>query len=469
MVLQFVWPYYTSLVVVKPEKVKMLNKKDGKTIYSFNPESQSPSIIIKNGRVIDPENNIDETLTIALKDGKISSVAKDAPDGFSADTVIDAEGLWVTPGLVDLHVHLREPGREDKETLVTGTQAAAAGGFTAIACMPNTNPVLDEESKIRYVVQRGEKCPCRIHPVGSITKNLDGEILSPFGEMIKAGAKAVSDDGKSVYKSNMMRNALNYSKSFNIPVMCHCEDPDLAGEGHMNESSVSTRLGVRGIPSISEEIIVARDIMLAEYTGARVHICHVSTAGSVQLIRWAKKRGAMVTSETCPHYFVFTDEDLKTYDTCKKMNPPLRTANDKEAIIKGIADGTIDIIVSDHAPHSAEDKDVELDAAAFGVIGLETMLGASITYLVNNNILSPSELITKMSVIPNKIFSLSGGTLSQNSKADITIIDPKAAWNVDSSLFYSKSRNCAFEGMNLTGFAKWTILNGKVVFERKDL
>jgi dihydroorotase len=447
----------------------MLEKKDGQTICPFDPESQPPAILIENGRVIDPANDIDETLTVAIKEGKIVSVAQEAPDGFSADTTIDASGLWITPGLVDLHVHLREPGREDKETIETGTQAAAAGGFTAIACMPNTNPVLDEESKIRYVIQRSEKCPCRIYPVGSITKNLEGDVLSPFGEMVKAGAKAVSDDGKSVYKSNMMRNAFNYSKSFNIPVMCHCEDPDLAGGGHMNESNVSTRLGIHGIPSISEEIIVARDTMLAEYTGAHVHICHVSTAGSVQLIRWAKKRGARVTSETCPHYFVFTDEDLETYDTCRKMNPPLRTPGDKEAIIKGIADGTIDIIVSDHAPHCAEEKEVEFDAAAFGVIGLETMLGASITYLINNDILSPSELVNKMSVIPNSIFGLSGGNLSQGSNADITIIDPKATWQVDPSLFFSKSRNSAFTGMELTGFARWTILGGKIVFERKKV
>lgn len=447
----------------------MLEKKDGKIIYPFDPESQAPAILIKNGRVIDPVNDIDDTLTVAVQDGRIVSVGPNSPDGFSADTTIDAEGLWVTPGLVDLHVHLREPGREDKETIETGTQAAAAGGFTAIACMPNTNPVLDEESKIRYVIQRGERCSCRIYPVGSITKNLEGNVLSPFGEMVKAGAKAVSDDGKSVYKSSMMRNAFNYSKSFNIPVMCHCEDPDLAGGGHMNESNVSTRLGIHGIPSISEDVIVARDTMLAEYTGAHVHICHVSTAGAVQLIRWAKKRGVRVTSETCPHYFVFTDEDLHTYDTCKKMNPPLRTPSDKEAIIAGIADGTIDIIVSDHAPHCAEEKEVEFDAAAFGVIGLETMLGASITYLVNNEILTPSELISKMSVLPNKIFGLSGGNLSPENVADITIIDPQATWNVDPSLFYSKSRNSAFDGMEFTGRARWTILGGKVVFEKRDL
>ncbi len=445
----------------------MLKKQNGQIIHSYDPDFPHPSILIKNGHVLDPANGIDEPLTVAVKDGNIVSVSKEAPDGFSADTVIEADGLWVTPGLVDLHVHLREPGREDQETIKSGTQAAAAGGFTTIACMPNTNPALDEESKIRYVIQRAEQCPCRIYPIGSITKNLEGKILSPFGEMVNVGAKAFSDDGRSVYSSKMMRNALNYSKAFNVPIVSHCEDPDLSENGHMNESDVSTRLGVRGIPSISEEIIVARDIMLAEYTDARIHICHVSTAGSVQLIRWAKKRGARVTCETCPHYIVFTDEDLETYDTHKKMKPPLRTPLDRDAVIAGVADGTIDIIVSDHAPHCAEEKDVEFDAADFGIIGMETSLGVSITYLVNNNVISPSDLVNKMSVIPNRIFDLPGGNLSVGNTADITIIDPKTKWTVDPTLFYSKSRNCPFEGMELTGFARWTILGGKVVYERK--
>ncbi len=444
----------------------MYKKANGQTIYPYGPESPKPAILIKNGRVLDPENAIDDVLFVAIKEGKIVSFSTEEPEEFTPDTVIDAAGKWVTPGLVDLHVHLREPGREDKETIISGTQAAAAGGFTAIACMPNTNPVLDEESKIRYVIQRSEYCSCHIYPVGSITKGLEGKVLSPFGEMVKAGAKAVSDDGRSVYNANTMRNALNYAKSFDIPVMCHCEDPDLANNGHMNESVVSTRLGVRGIPSISEEVFVARDIMLAEYTGARVHICHVSTAGAVQLIRWAKKRGAKVTCETCPHYFVFTDEDLETYDTHKKMNPPLRTPGDREAIIAGLADGTIDIIVSDHAPHCAEEKEVEFDEAAFGVIGLETMLGVSITHLVKKDHLSPLDLVKKMSVEPNKIFGLNGGSLSVDSTADVTIIDPDATWTVDPSLFYSKSRNSAFEGLSLQGYAATTILNGKVVFDR---
>ena len=445
----------------------MFKQGNGQIIYPFEPKTPAKATLITNGKVIDPVNGIEAVLNVALMEGRILSVSKELPGGFTPDITIDAKGLWVVPGLMDLHVHLREPGREDKETIDTGTRAAAAGGFTGIACMPNTNPVLDEESKIRYVVQRGERCPCRIYPIGAITKNQEGEVLSPFAEMVRAGARAFSDDGKSVYRSSMMRNALTYSKSFNVPIVCHCEDPDLSAGGHMNESNVSTRLGLRGIPSIAEEVIVARDIMLAEYLGARVHICHVSTAGSVQLIRWAKKRGAQVTCETCPHYFVFIDEDCSTYNTNMKMNPPLRTAKDREAVINGLADGTIDIIVSDHAPHCTEEKDVEFDNAAFGVIGMETILGAAITYLVNKNVISPTDLINKMSVIPNRIFGLSGGSLSAGSVADVTIIDPKTKWKVDPSYFYSKARNCIFQGIELTGFARWTILEGKIVYERQ--
>jgi dihydroorotase len=288
-----------------------------------------------------------------------------------------------------------------------------------------------------------------------------------MGEMVRAGARGVSDDGKSVRKSSLMRNALNYAKSFGIPVMCHCEDHDLSEGGHMNEGQVSTRLGVRGIPSISEEICVARDIMLAEYTGARIHICHVSTAGSVQIIREAKKRGVRVTAETCPHYITLTDESLLTYDTHKKMNPPLRTARDRTAVVAGLADGTIDVIASDHAPHVSEDKkDVEFDAASFGVIGLETMLGVALTYLVHKDILLPVDMVEKMSLTPHRVLGTGGGTLSKGKPADITIIDPDAPWTVDSRRFFSKSRNTAFEGLPLTGFASATILDGRVVFER---
>ncbi len=445
----------------------MLKKKNGQCIYPISLSSAPENILIENGRVLDPANSIDGIRYVALSGGKIVSVTETKPADFTPAKTIDARGQWVVPGLVDIHVHLREPGREDRETIETGTQAASAGGFTAVACMPNTTPVLDEESKIRYVVQRGECCTSRIYPIGSITKNLEGEELSPFGEMVKAGARAVSDDGKSVRKSSVMRNAFNYSKSFGIPVICHSDDADLVEGAHMNEGAMSTRLGIRGMPTVAEEIAVARDIMLAEYTGARVHIAHVSTKGAVQIIAEAKERGVAVTTETCPHYFILTDEALVNYDAHKKMNPPLRTEIDRLAIIQGLADGTIDAIATDHAPHVSEDKHgVEFEAAAFGVIGLETALGASITALVRSGIISPLSLIEKMSYNPSKIMRVDSGTLSPGSMADVTIINPDAYLAVDPSSFYSKSRNTAFEGMSFYGCATTTIMGGRIVYER---
>ncbi len=444
-------------------------KKNGSTVYyPFNGSKKTQPILLINGRLIDPINNLDGIYHLLIEDGKIKSISEQIP-AFSSDfQTIDVRNKWVVPGLMDMHVHLREPGREDKETIATGTQAAAAGGFTAVACMPNTTPALDEESKIRYVIQHGEDCPCRIYPIGAITKGLEGEELAPMGEMVKTGARAVSDDGKSVAKPNLMRNALNYSKSFDIPVICHCEDMALSQKGHMNEGIVSTRLGIRGIPAIAEEIIVARDLLLAEYTGARVHIAHVSTAGSVRLIRDAKSRGVKVTAETCPHYITLTDEDVGPYDTNKKMNPPLRTAKDRDAVITGLVDGTIDVIASDHAPHVSEEKDVEFDAAAFGVIGLETSVGIVMTYLVAKGILSPSDMVRKMSVVPNRIMGTAGGTLSSGTVADITIIDPEANWVVNPQHFFSKSRNTAFNGFSLKGYAWMTILGGQIVFRRES-
>lgn len=445
----------------------MVKKHNCTVYYPFNGLKKAQPILLVNGRLIDPQNNLDGTYHLLIEDGKIKSISRQIPALSSDFQTIDVKNKWVVPGLMDMHVHLREPGREDKETIATGTQAAAAGGFTSVACMPNTTPALDEESKIRYVIQHGEDCPCRIYPIGAITKGLEGEELAPMGEMVKAGAKAVSDDGKSVARSNLMRNAFNYSKSFNIPVICHCEDMALSQKGHMNEGIISTRLGIRGIPSIAEEIIVARDLLLAEYTGARVHIAHVSTAGSVRLIRDAKSRGVNVTAETCPHYFTLIDEDVGPYDTNKKMNPPLRTAKDREAVIEGLVDGTIDVIASDHAPHVPEEKDVEFDAAAFGVIGLETSVGIVMTVLVEKGLLSPSDMVKKMSVEPNRIMGLTGGTLSSGAIADITIIDPDANWKVNPEHFFSKSRNTAFSGFSLKGYAWMTILDGHIVFRRE--
>ncbi|MBD3239174.1 MAG: amidohydrolase family protein [Chitinivibrionales bacterium] len=446
----------------------MVKRDGGRTVYPPDPASPLGKIIIRNGRVIDPANGIDEQRTVCIDNGRIVAVDRTAPKGFTADREIDAAGMWITPGLVDMHVHLREPGREDKETLFTGTCAAAAGGFTAVACMPNTTPALDEESKIRYVKQHGERCPCRIYPIGAITKALAGEELAPFGEMVRAGACAMSDDGMSVARSDIMRNALNYSKSFDIPIVCHCEDSTLTQGGHMNESTVSARLGVYGMPAVAEDIIVARDIMLAEYTGARVHIAHVSTAGSVALVRQAKQRGARVTAETCPHYVALTDEALNDYDTNKKMNPPLRTERDRQAVTEALADGTIDVLASDHAPHVPEDKDVEFNAAAFGVIGLETALGVALTKLVAADILVPSDMVERMSLAPSRILRLESGTLSVGAAADVTVIDPRPSWTPSPDTFFSKARNTPFVGVELRGYAQYTILGGRIVYERNE-
>jgi dihydroorotase len=438
----------------------------GKVEYPVNRQAVRQRILITGGRVIDPESNVDAIMPVALEGGLVAGIGGTVPAGFVPEQTINASGMLVVPGLVDMHVHLREPGREDKETIATGTQAAAGGGFTAVACMPNTMPALDEESKIRYVVQRSETCPCRVFPIGAITENIAGEKLAPFGEMVGAGAKAFSDDGKSVKSSYMMRNALNYSRSFSVPIICHCEDHSITENCHMNESAMSTKLGLRGIPCIAEEIIVARDIMIAEYTGARVHIAHVTTAGAVRIIREAKLRGVKVSCETCPHYFVFTDENLETYDTDLKMNPPLRTPADRKAVIEGLADGTIDVIASDHAPHCTEEKDVEFAAAAFGVVGLETSLSAVLTYLVAPGILTIKDMVRKMSVAPRQILNIGGGNLKAGLPADITIINPSFEWTVDSSKFYSKGRNTPFKGLKMKGAAAYTIMDGRVVFER---
>jgi dihydroorotase len=368
---------------------------------------------------------------------------------------------------MDMHVHLREPGYEYKETIETGSNAAAAGGFTSIACMPNTNPVLDNDSIIQYILDRGKTCPCRLYPVGSITKNLQGKEITPFATLQNSGVKAFSDDGKSVYRSDIMLNALKISKELDVPILAHCEDQDLVKYGHLNKGPGSSKMKIQCIPAVSEDVMVARDILLAEFTGARLHICHVSTEGSVALIRWAKGRGIHVSCETCPHYFVFIEDDSTSSNTNKKMNPPLKSEKDRNAIIEGLSDGTIDVIASDHAPHSIQDKNVDFRDAPFGVIGMETMVGAVITFLTEKQILSPKELVNKMSIMPNKILGLSGGSLTPQSNADITIIDPKTKWRVDSSLFFSKSKNAIFDGMDLTGFTRFTILGGRLVYERK--
>lgn len=420
------------------------------------------NILIKNGHIIDPANKIDEKLDMLVSDGKIAKLGK--PGTLSAENaeVIDAGSMLVVPGLIDLHVHLREPGYEYKETIATGTAAAKAGGFTAVCCMPNTNPVNDSRSVTEFILSQASKeMSCRVLPIGAITKGSKGEELAEIGEMHEAGCVGVSDDGRPVMNAAIMRRAMEYSKIFDIPVVSHCEDANLAAKGVMNEGFVATELGLRGIPHAAEDVMVARDISLAELTRARVHICHVSTAGAVRMIREAKQRGVKVTAETCPHYFTLTDEAVRGYNTMAKMNPPLRTAEDVAAIKAGLKDGTLDAIATDHAPHGMDEKTGEFDLAPFGIVGLETVLGLSLK-LVAEGVLSLSDLVTRMSLTPARIIKASGGTLAGGAAADITVIDPTIEWTVKAAEFKSKSRNTPFEGWKLKGRAIRTIVGGKI-------
>jgi dihydroorotase len=415
------------------------------------------NVIIKNGRIIDPASKVDEKLDILISDGKIvklgSSGSLSSPDA----QVIDAAGKLVVPGLIDMHVHLREPGFEYKETITTGTAAAKAGGFTSVCCMPNTNPVNDNRSVTEFILsQAAREASARVFPIGAITKGSKGEELSEMGELRAAGCVAISDDGRPVMNAAIMRRAMEYARVFDLLVISHCEDSSLSAKGVMNEGFVSTELGLRGIPRSAEDVMTARDISLAELTGGRVHIAHVSTAGSVDLLRAAKARGVKVTAETCPHYFTLTDETVRGYNTMAKMNPPLRTAEDVAAIKAGLKDGTIDVIVTDHAPHGMDEKSGEFDYAPFGIVGLETALGLSLK-LVQEGVLSMQQLIERMSTAPGRIIR-NGGTLSAGAVADVTIIDPGIEWTVDTSQFRSKSKNTPFNGWKLTGRAVQTLV-----------
>jgi dihydroorotase len=419
-------------------------------------------ILIKNGSIIDPANKVEGNLDLLIADGKIAKLGKPGSLSANGAEVIDASGKIVVPGLIDMHVHLREPGYEYKETIATGTAAAKAGGFTAVCCMPNTNPVNDSRSVTEFILsQAAHEALARVFPIGAITKGSKGEELAEMGELHEAGCKGISDDGKPVMSAAVMRRAMEYSTIFDIAVISHCEDASLASKGVMNEGFVSTELGLRGIPNAAEDVMTARDIELAALTGARLHICHVSTAGSVRMIREAKQRGVRVTAETCPHYFTLTDEAVRGYHTMAKMNPPLRTADDVAAIRQALKDGTLDVIATDHAPHGLDEKSVEFDAAPFGIVGLETSVGLSFK-LVQEGILSMADLITRMSTTPARIIKSGGGMLSVGAVADITIIDPDLDWTVNTSQFLSKSKNTPFDGWKLKGKAVRTIVEGRV-------
>lgn len=426
------------------------------------------SILIKGGRIIDPSQRIDNKGNILLEKGKIKSYPKTTKK-FEQDPrvlVIEAKGKVVCPGLVDIHVHLREPGFEHKETIRTGCQSAAAGGFTSIVCMPNTNPVNDNASVTEYILLKARtEGIVNVYPIGAITKGEMGETLAQIGEMYEAGCVGVSDDGMPVMNSKVMRHAMEYVQAFDIPVISHAEDKNLSGKGVMNEGYVSTELGLAGIPCASEDVMVSRDITVAELTGARLHICHVSTAGSVRLIRAAKKRGVKVTAEVTPHHFMLTDEAVGGYDTNAKMNPPLRSARDREAVIEGLKDGTLDAIATDHAPHSEDEKKVEFDLAPFGIVGLETALPLSLK-LVENGVLTLSQMISKLTDAPSKILNLGKGTLGIGESADIVIFDPDQEVTVEREKFHSKSKNTPFHGWKLKGKVYYTIVNGKIVYSQ---
>ena len=423
-------------------------------------------LLLKGGRVIDPSRNTDGIADVLVVDGRIAAVGKNIglPDG---GQVHDAKGMVVSPGLIDVHVHLREPGFEDLETIATGAAAAAAGGFSAVCAMPNTDPVIDNQSSVGFVVAQARKAAmARVYPIGCITIGQKGERLAEFGEMVGAGAVAVSDDGKPVQSSHMMRTALEYAKIFGIPVADHCEDTSLAEGGAMHEGIVSTRLGLKGIPSAAEEIQVARDCILAELTGGHIHLCHMSTRGSVELIRRAKEKGLRVTAEAAPHHFTLTHDRVEGYDTNAKMNPPLRTDDDREAIRQAVKDGTIDCIATDHAPHHYDAKEREFDDAPNGILGLETALGLAIRELVKPGHLTLPELIRRMSTRPAQVFGLVGGTLAVGAPADLVVFDPEARWKVDAGHFRSKSRNTPFSGEELIGRALLTLVDGRIVFQR---
>lgn len=419
-------------------------------------------LLIKGGRVIDPAQNIDEKLDIRITDGKIKEIGKKLSAGKSCE-VIDAKGLIVAPGLIDMHVHLRDPGLEYKEDIVTGTRAAAAGGFTSVACMPNTSPANDNKAVTTYIIAKAKaEGLVNVFPVGTITQGGKGEKLAEMGDLKEAGCVAVSDDGHPVANPELMRRALEYAKGMEMPLISHSEDQELAGDGLMNDGYTATELGLKGIPWVAEDAAVARDVFLAEFTNSPIHIAHISTKGSVQIIRDAKARGVKVTCETAPHYFSLTEDAVRGYNTNAKMNPPLRTDDDVAAIKAGLADGTIDAIATDHAPHHLDEKDVEFALAANGIIGLETALPLSLA-LVKEKVLDLSTLLAKLSLNPARILGIDRGTLNAGAIADLTIFDPDQQWTVEAGKLASKSKNSPFLGCTLKGKAVYTIVSGKVV------
>ena len=425
------------------------------------------NILIQGGTVIDP-GRYHGLGDVLIRDGKIQGVGENLGDrqkDYAELTVIHANGLVVAPGFVDLHAHLREPGFEYKETIETGTTSAVAGGFTSVCCMPNTSPVNDNQAVTEFILSRAEQAgKANVFPIGAITKGSEGAELSEIGDLYAAGCVAISDDGRPVMNSQVMRRAMEYAKAFDLPVVDHCECLHLTDSGCMNEGIVSTELGMPGIPNASEDVMVARNIALAELTGARFHLAHLSTAGSVRLTRQAKARGLAVTAEVCPHHFSLTDEAARAFNANAKMNPPLRTAADVEAVKEGIADGTIDTIATDHAPHAVQEKQLEFDKAPFGIVGFETALPLTMA-LVEEGVLSLESALEKLTCAPARAFSLKKGTLEVGADADVVLMDPSRPWVVDPAKMHSKSQNTPFAGWNVKGKVIKTIVGGVIVFE----
>lgn len=419
-------------------------------------------LLVKGGRVIDPANQLDGVMDVLIEDEKIAQVGSNLR--CKNAEILDASDQLVCPGFIDLHVHLREPGFEYKEDIATGTRAAAAGGFTTVCCMPNTDPVNDNLAVTRFIKERAAKAGVvNVLPIGAITKKQAGEELSEVADLVAAGCVAISDDGRPVSRADVMRNALEYAKMFEIPVMSHCEDVSLAGDGQMHEGYYSTYYGFRGIPAAAEEVMVARDVLLAELTGAHVHICHVSSRGSLELIRRAKEGGVPVTCEVTPHHLALSDEIVGSYDTATKVNPPLRSEDHIAALRAALVDGTVDCIATDHAPHHSESKDCEYNLAAFGISGLETAVAVVMDRLVHAGVIDAVDMVRLFTTGPAEVLGLRRGTLSPGEVADITIIDPERVKTVDPGCFYSKGKNTPFKGMELKGWPCTTIVAGRII------
>ena len=423
-------------------------------------------LLLKGGRVVDPARNVDAVLDVLLADGAVEAVGKRiSPSGAQ---VLDMKGLVVCPGFIDLHAHLREPGREDKETIASGTRAAAAGGFAAVCAMPNTEPVNDHAGITRLILEKAKaEGAVRVYPIGAVTVGSRGEELAEYGDLREAGCVAVSDDGRPVASARVMRRALEYAKAFDLTVIDHCEEPTLADQAAMNEGPVSTFLGLRGAPAAGEAIMVERDVLLAELTGGKVHIAHTSAAASVDAVRRGKARGVRVTAEATPHHLLLIDQLVKDseYDTATKMNPPLRAERDRQALLQGLRDGTIDCIATDHAPHAVDDKKVEYDHAAFGIVGLETAVALCLDRLVGKGLLDLPHLVSLLSTNPARILALPGGTLAPGGPADVTVLDLSRKRQVEPARFESKGRNTPFAGWTLAGWPVMTIVGGRVAWK----